>query len=150
MPLPAAISLLKKILMGVTPSLCPTKILLKLNRAHELACQRWEVMFSQEFIDDSVCSVGSGESSYVLHKDYLECYERQLPGTSYTFNALFHPPYATDTGCSRYLSDFEKQFELCFLEIEERKVTMGQWGHIMIWLLLNTWEPVELCSEGTN
>lgn len=31
---------------GVTPSLCPTKILLKLNRAHELACQRWEVMFS--------------------------------------------------------------------------------------------------------
>lgn len=43
----------------------------------------------------------------------------------YTFNALFRPPYATDTECSRrHLSDFEKQFELCFLEIKERKVTM--------------------------
>lgn len=72
----------------------------------------------------SVCCVGSGESFYVLHKNGLGCFGRQLPGMIYTFNALFRPPYATDTECSRHPSDFEKQFELCFLEIEERKVTM--------------------------
>lgn len=80
----------------------------------------------------SVCCVGSGESSYVLHKDCLECFGRQLPGTSCTFSALFHPPYATDTGCSRYLSDFETQFELCFLKIEGRKVTMGPHNDVAV------------------
>lgn len=73
-----------------------------------------------------VCVVlGVGNPLMFFIKNCLGCFGRQLPGMIYTFNALFRPPYATDTECSRrHLSDFEKQFELCFLEIKERKVTM--------------------------
>jgi len=53
-----------------------------------------------------------------------------------------------DIGCSRYLSDFEKHFELCFPGMEGRKER--HCCYIMMWFLLNVWEAMELCCEGTD